>query len=55
MIWTIICLIGAAICFGMFFGFGPTPDNQMVVVCGLICLFSAYVCFTSRPRASNHD
>lgn len=46
----VFCLIGAAVCFGMLFGFGPTPDNQLVAICGLVCLFSAYVCWdTSRP------
>lgn len=48
MIGMIACLIGAMICFGMFFGFGPTPDNQMTAVFGLVCLFSAYVCYDTR-------
>lgn len=44
------CLAGSAVCFGMFFYFGPTPDNQMTAVFGLVCLFFAYICYdASRP------
>ena len=51
MAGAIACLVGAAICFGMFFWFGPTPDNQMTVVFGFVCLFFAYVCYDTRPHS----
>ncbi len=44
-------ILGAAICFGMFFGFGPSPDNQLVPAFGFMCLFFAKLCYDHRtPR-----
>ena len=45
----IVGLSGAVACFAMFFGFGPSPENQMTAVWGLVCLASAFVSWSSRP------